>query len=81
MNIIKPTANVVSLTTANNFANATCVYVATTATALLTVAYANGDTRGAFVLPPNQYIFVQKDYTDTLAANVAVSATAAAYRG
>lgn len=81
MNIIKPTANAIVLTTANNFANATCVYVATTATAFITVAYANSVTKGAFVLPANQYIFVQKDYTDTIASNVAVSASAAAYRG
>lgn len=81
MNIIKATANVISLTTANTIYNSTVVYVSTVAAAEITVASNTGTTVGKFVLPPNQYIFVDKLPTHTLASNVAVFATPAAYRG
>lgn len=81
MNIAKPLAAQISLTTANTVSNASLVFVSTTATALLTVAYANTVVKGSLTLPANQYIFVDKGPTDTLAANVAVFATSVAYRG
>jgi hypothetical protein len=44
--------------------------------------YSNSTTQYAsFVLPANQFIFVQKAPTDLLSANVAVFATPAAFRG
>ena len=81
MRIIKPLANVISLTTANTVNNGTVILVTSgTGAALLTVANASV-TRGTLVIPPNQYMFVEKLNTDTIAANVAVSATSIAYRG
>ena len=81
MNIIKPSANVIAVTTANNIYSSVLVYVAATAAATVNVASNTGTTIGTFVIPANQYIFVQKNPTDTISANVAVQATPAAYRG
>ena len=81
MNIIKPSANVIAVTTANNVYSTPLVYVAATAAATITVASNTGTQIGSFVIPSGQYIFVQKNPTDTIAANVAVQATPAAYRG
>jgi uncharacterized protein YraI len=81
MNIIKPSANVIALTTANAVSNCVLVYVAATAAAQVNL-YSNATTQYAsFVIPANQYIFVQKAPTDLISANVAVQATVAAYRG
>jgi len=81
MNIIKPSANAIALTTANSVSNCVLVYVAATAAAQVNL-YSNATTQYAsFVIPANQYIFVQKAPTDLISANVAVQATVAAYRG
>lgn len=80
MNIIKGLAAQVSLTTANTISNAACVYVAATSAAVITVANTGG-TISTFTIPANQYIFIQKNPTDTIAANLTVFATAAAFRG
>ena len=81
MNIIKPSANVIAVTTANSVYGSVVVYVAATAAAQVNVASNTGTQLGSFVIPANQYIFVQKNPTDTISANVAVQATPAAYRG
>ena len=80
MNIIKGLGAQISLTTANTVSNAVCVYIGATSAALITVANTGG-TISSFTIPANQYIFVQKTPTDTVAANVAVFATPAAFRG
>ena len=79
-NIIKPTAAQISLTTANTVNGSPVVFVSTTATALITVANTSG-TIGTFTLPANQWIFVSKNPTDTIASNVTVYATSSSYRG
>lgn len=82
MNIIKPLSTQISLSsTGNSFSNSTLVYVATTASSQVNVAYSNGSTRFTFTIPANQYMFVQKDATDLLSSNATVFAVAAAYRG
>lgn len=81
MNIIKPTANQITLTTANTVYGAAIVYVAATTAAVITITSNTSATIGTFTIPANQYIYVQKLPTDTIAANVAVYATAASYRG
>jgi hypothetical protein len=81
MNIIKASANQISLTTANNIYNSPVVFLSATATALITVASNTGTQLGTFTMPANQFIFVAKNPTDTIASNVAVFATASAYRG
>lgn len=81
MNIIKPAANVIALTTQNTVYNSVVVYVAATTAAQVNL-FSNATTQYAsFVIPANQYIFVQKNPTDLISANVAVQATPAAYRG
>ena len=80
MDIIKPTANLISLTTANTIYNSPLVFISTNTAALITVANSSIQL-GTFVIPANQYIFVAKKPNDTVASNVAVSATPAAYRG
>lgn len=81
MNIIKPAANAITLTTANTIYNSPVVYLAATATTLITVTANTSAVKGTFVVPANQYVFVEKIPTDTLTANVAIFATPAAYRG
>lgn len=82
MRIIKPLGNTIYLsTTANSFNNASLVYVSTSNNATVNVGYSNGTNRYSFNLPANQFLFVAKDSTDVVSANVVVSATAAAYRG
>jgi hypothetical protein len=79
-NIVKPTANQISLTTANTVYGSQIVYIAATTAAVITTANSSGQI-GTFTLPANQWIFVAKNSTDTIAANVAVFATAASFRG
>ena len=81
MDIIKVSANQISLTTANTIYNSPVVFVSATSAALITVTANTGTQLGTFTIPANQYIFVAKNPTDTIASNVAVFATAAAYRG
>lgn len=81
MQIIRPTANQISLTTANTVYGAPIVFISATSAAVVTVAANTGTTIGTFTIPANQYIYVSKNPTDTIAANVAVFATAASYRG
>lgn len=81
MNIIKPTGDVISLTSQNTINNSAIIYVAATAAAQINL-YSNSTTQYAsFVIPANQYIFVTKLPGDLVSSNVAVSATAASYRG
>lgn len=81
MNIIKPFANTISLTTQNTINNSAIIYVAATAAAQVNL-YSNSSTQYAsFVIPANQYIFITKSTTDLVSSNVAVFATAASYRG
>lgn len=81
MNIIKPTANQITLTTANTIYGSSIVFVSAINAALLTLTDSGNTTIGTFTLPANQYIYVQKNPTDTITANVAVYATPAGYRG
>lgn len=81
MNIVKPSANVIILTTANTIYNSPVVYLASNAATLVTVTSNTAEVVGTFVVPINQYVFVEKTPTDTLTANVAISATPAAFRG
>lgn len=81
MQIIKPSNNVISVTSQNTVYNSAVVYVSASATSQVNL-YSNSSTQYAsFVLPANQFIFVQKAPTDLLSANVAVFATPAAFRG
>lgn len=81
MNIIKPSANVISLTTANTVYGSAVVYLSSTATTLVTLTSNSAVVRGTFVVPSNQFIFVEKLPTDTITANIAIFATPAAFRG
>lgn len=81
MNIVKPSANAITLTTANTIYNSPVVYLASSAATLITVTSNTAAVVGTFVVPANQYVFVEKTPTDTLTANVAISATPAAFRG
>jgi hypothetical protein len=80
MNIIKGLGQQITLTTANTVVNSVCVYIGAVNAAVITVANTSG-TISSFTIPASNYIFVQKNPTDTIAANVAVAATPAAFRG
>lgn len=81
MEIVKPTNNMISLTTANTVYNSLLVFLSTTATAQINVNSNTGVSVGSFVIPANQFVFVPKLTTDTITSNVAVFATPVAYRG
>jgi hypothetical protein len=81
MDIVKPSANVITLTTANTVYDSPIVYLAATATSLVTVTSNSAVVVGSFVVPANQYVFVEKIPTHTITSNVAIFATPAAYRG
>lgn len=78
--VVKPLANNIALTTANTVYDCKLVYISAATAALITVANSTV-THGSFVVPANQYVFVPKEPADTVAANVAVSASPAAYKG
>ncbi len=78
--IVKPTANQITLTTANTVYNSALVYLASTTATLITITNANSVVTGTFVVPASQFLFVQKAATDTLTANVAISASPAVAR-
>lgn len=81
MNIIKAGANVFSVTTANAINNTTILFVSTPAAAQINL-YSNSITQYAsFVLPANQYIFLQKNPNDLISSNTAINVTPSAYRG
>ena len=81
MNIIKPSANAIAVTTQNTVNGSTVLYVSA-ATAAQVNLYSNSTTQYAsFVLPAGQYIFVQKAPTDLISSNATIQATPAAYRG
>lgn len=80
MIIVKGLSEQISLTTANTVSNASCVYVAAINAAVITIANSSV-TKSSFTLPANQFIFVEKLPTDTIAANLTVFATDVAFRG
>lgn len=82
MNIIKPLGSEIQLSASGNtINNALLVYCATSSAAQVNVAFSNGAVKSSFVLPANQYIFVEKQAGDLLSANATVSAVQVAYRG
>ena len=81
MNIIKPTSNVVSLTTANTISGSSLVFVSAIADAQINLYRDSSTQYASFVLPAGQYIYVVKGHSDLLSSNVAVYATPASYRG
>jgi hypothetical protein len=81
MNIIKPSANAIAVTTQNTVNGSTVLYISA-ATAAQVNLYSNSTTQYAsFVLPAGQYIFVQKAPTDLISSNATIQVTSAAYRG
>ena len=79
--IIKPNANVISLTSQNTVYGSTLVYLAASGGTAQVNVYSNATTQYAsFVVPTNMYIFLQKTPTDLLTSNVAISATPAAFK-
>jgi hypothetical protein len=80
--IIKPLANVISLTSQNTVYSSSLIYLSVGSSIAAQVnLYSNSSTQYAsFVLPINTYIFVQKNTTDLISSNTAVSASPAAYK-
>lgn len=82
MNIIKPTANVIAITSTQNTVYGSAVVFLSAAAAAQVNVYSNATTQYAsFVIPAGQYIYLQKAPTDLITANATVQATPAAYRG
>lgn len=80
MQIIKPTTNSISFSTANTVFGSPLVFLTTTAQSLITITSNTGVVTGSFVVPANQYIVLEKKHTDTVTSNVSIFASGAAYR-
>lgn len=75
MSGIRPSGNSVTFTTANTVNRGTSCFISTTALTLLTFSYANAAIYGTVVIPANQTITIKKNPSDTITANVSISAS------
>lgn len=79
--IIKPTANLVAVTTANSVANATLVRIQTGQVTTIEVKTAGDVYVGTFIMPANSVEILEKAATDTITATGgAANCTPVAYK-
>ena len=78
--IIKPTANLIAVTTDNSVANSTLVRIHTTSTTTITVKTSTGNFVGTFSMPANSVEIVEKAALDTIASSASANCTPIAYK-
>lgn len=78
--IIKPTANLIAVTTADAIANSTLVRIHASTAATITIQTTGGDYIGTFSMPANSVEVIEKGATDTIAASASVNCTSVAYK-
>jgi hypothetical protein len=78
--ILKPTANLIAVTTANACANSTLVRVHASTATTITVQTSTGDYIGSFSMPANSVEIVEKSATDTIASSASANCTPVAYK-
>ena len=78
--IIKPTANLISVSSDNSVANSTLVRIHTTSATTVTIKTSTGDFIGTFSMPANSVEIVEKAALDTIGCSVAANCTPIAYK-
>ena len=78
--IIKPTANLIAVTTDNSVANSTLVRIHTTSATTITVKTSTGNFVGTFSMPANSVEIVEKAALDTIASSASANCTPIAYK-
>ena len=78
--IIKPTANLIAVTTASSVANSTLVRIHTTSATTITVKTSTGNFVGTFSMPANSVEIVEKAALDTIASSASANCTPIAYK-
>ena len=78
--IIKPTANLIAVTTDNSVANSTLVRIHTTSATTITVKTSTGNFVGTFSMPANSVDIVEKAASDTIASSASANCTPIAYK-
>lgn len=78
--IIKPTANLISVSSDNSVANSTLVRIHTTSATTVTIKTSTGDFVGTFSMPANTVEIVEKAATDTIGCSAAANCTPVAYK-
>jgi hypothetical protein len=78
--IIKPTANLIAVTTDNSVANSTLIRIHTTSATTITVKTSTGNFVGTFSMPANSVEIVEKAALDTIASSESANCTPIAYK-
>lgn len=78
--IIKPTANLIAVTTANSVANSNLVRIHASTATTITIQTAAGGYVGTFTMPANSVEIVEKAATDTITSSAAANCTPVAYK-
>jgi hypothetical protein len=78
--IIKPTANLIAVTTASSVANSTLVRIHTTTATTVTINTSAGAYVGSFSMPANFVEIVEKAATDTITCSASSNCTPVAYK-
>ena len=78
--IIKPTANLIAVTTADSVANSTLVRIHTTSATVVTINTSTGDFVGTFSMPANTVEIVEKAALDTITCSTSANCTPVAYK-
>ncbi len=78
--IIKPTANLIAVTTDNSVANSTLIRIHTASATTITVKTSTGNFVGTFSMPANSVEIVEKAALDTIASSASANCTPIAYK-
>ena len=78
--IIKPTANLIAVTTANAVANSNLVRIHASSATTITINTSTGDFVGTFLMPANSVEIVEKAPTDTITSSATANCTPVAYK-
>jgi NAD kinase len=78
--ILKPTANLIAVTSANACANSTLVRIHTSAATVVTINTSTGNYVGSFSMPADTVEIVEKSPTDTITCSASANCTPVAYK-
>jgi hypothetical protein len=78
--ILKPTANIIAVTTANTCANTMLVRIHAASATVVTINTSTGSYVGSFSMPANSVEIVEKAPTDTITCSVSANCTPVAYK-
>lgn len=78
--ILKPTANIIAVTTANACANSTLVRIHASTATVVTINTSTGNYVGSFSMPANTVEVLEKAPTDTITCSSSANCTPVAYK-